>query len=200
MTELVPDNSNRIAHAIGLIFHPALVSIPTLLLVLNDLPLIDITAWTVLVSMIVLGPGMMLVLWLQRRDQHTYQRQTRLPIYALTWASVLACLGIIIVLNAPRELIASIATLAVWLPLQLAINSAFTKISTHVAVITGCLLGVLVLGKIEPLALQIAALVTIPLVAWARIVTKNHTLTQVVLGFVVAAGCVLTVMPFVLSL
>lgn len=200
MTEMIPDNSNRIAHTIGLLLHPVVVSIPTLLLVLSPLPLVDLLAWTILVSVIVLTPGLVTIGWLRRRDRHTYQRSARLPIYLVAWVSVVVCLFIIVVLDAPRELIASMATLAVWLPIQTLINSQITKISTHVAVLTGCVCGVLVLGRIDSLILQTLSLGLIPLVGWARIVTKNHTPTQVILGFLVGAGCVLSVMPLVMAL
>jgi len=199
-TERLPDDSHRLAHAIGLILHPGIVSIPTLLLVLSDIPAAEGLAWTAIIACIVLVPALILIAYLRRRDRHTYQRSARLPIYIVLWVSVLVCLGLTQAFEAPRALVASVATLAVWLPLQLTINSTVTKISTHVAVITGCVFGVLVLGRIEPLPLQIGALLLIPLVAWARLVTKNHTLLQVGLGFLVGGGCVLVVMPLVLGL
>jgi membrane-associated phospholipid phosphatase len=90
------------------------------------------------------------------------------------------------------------ATLAVWLPLQLAINHRITKISAHTGVASGCFTALVLFGKLGN-ALIVTGILLIVLIAWARLMTKNHTLLQVILGCVVGAGSVLLVFPFLLT-
>jgi membrane-associated phospholipid phosphatase len=189
----VPIKDNRVAYWIGRIFHPAVICIPTLALVLNDLPVGDAVLWTALVAGIVVTPGLITIAILKKRQRYVYQRQTRLPVYIVAWLSVFACLIGLLAVDGPVALRVCIAALVVWLPVQLLINTYYTKVSTHVAVVAGCFTGLLMLGRLDHVLLQTAGAAAIPLVAWARMTTKNHTLTQVVLGTVVGAGSVLVV-------
>ena len=137
MTDPIPDNSNRFAYLIGRVFHPAVICIPTLALVLSDLPLHQILLWTILVAAVVTIPGLITIALLERQSRYVYQRNTRLPVYIVAWLSIAACLIILILLDSPEALRVCVGALIVWLPLQLAINTYLTKISTHVAVVAG---------------------------------------------------------------
>lgn len=198
MTEPVPDNSNRVAYWLGYLFHPAVVCIPTLALVLNDLPALEALQWTVLIAAIVTMPGFITVMLLRRQNRYTYQRQPRRPIYLVAWLSVVAGLVVILLLDGPEALRVCLAALIVWLPVQLLINTYYTKISTHVAVVAGCSAGLWMLGKLS-IPLQIVAVTVIVLTIWARVTTRNHTVPQVLLGLAVGAGSVLAVFPFMLG-
>ena len=199
MTDPMPDHSNWFAAALGRLFHPAVICIPTLALVLNGLPLLEAVLWTALVAAIVTVPGLITIAVLQRRQRYVYQRQTRRPVYLVAWLSVVACFAVILLLDGPAALRVCIATLIVWLPVQLFINSRYTKISTHVAVVTGCATGLWLLGKLDSPLLQITALAIIGLTIWARVTTRNHTPAQVALGLLVGAGSVLVVFPLLLG-
>ena len=199
MTDVVPDNSNRIAFLIGQVFHPAVIPVPTLILVLDNLAFPDLIGWTTLVAVIVLIPGLLTMAYLRQRERYAYQQRTRGPIYVVVWLSIVFCLLVVLGLGGPQELAVCIATLAVWIPAQLFVNTAFTKISTHVAVAAGCATGLLVLGKLDTTLAQIVAVLVVVLTSWARVTTKNHTLLQVVLGFVVGAGSVLLMFPLFLG-
>lgn len=190
-TELVPDNSNRLAYWIGRIFHPYLVCIPTVFVVLNDLPLHSAVAWSALVLIVVLGPGIVLVALLQRREQWIYLRRVRGPVYTLVWLSVLSCLLILLWLDAPDVLTACIAALTLWVPLQLFINEYITKVSTHAAVLAACITGLWWLGKLGSPILQAVMVVITGVTLWSRYTTKNHTIPQLLLGLVVGSGSVL---------
>ncbi|MEP6987943.1 MAG: hypothetical protein ABI970_20245 [Chloroflexota bacterium] len=198
MNDILPDNRNRIAHLISLIFHPAIVGIPTLLAILSEMTLSESLGWMVLMIGLLLAPNILLQIILQRKGRLVYQRQTRRPMYIVGWFSVLICLILLIILSAPHVLIACLLALLIWIPFQLIINQSLTKISIHVAVISGCLTGLLVLGKLDSPLLKILAIIILILTAWARIETKNHTLLQVVLGAVVGCLPVLIVFPLVL--
>ena len=132
MTEPMPDNSKRIAYSIGLGLHPASIAIGTLLILLWGLPLGDTIRWTALVASVVLIPIFATTAYLQRQDQYTYQRLSRKPIYLVAWIDVAICLGLILIFNGPTILGICMATLLVWLPLQLGINQFLTKISISV--------------------------------------------------------------------
>lgn len=195
MTEPMPDNSKRIAYFIGLGLHPAPVAVGTLLILLWGLPLADTIRWTALVATVVLIPIFATIAYLQRQDQYTYQRLSRKPIYLVAWIDVAICLGLILIFNGPTILGICMATLLVWLPLQLGINQFFTKVSIHMGVASGCFAALWVVGKLTPL-LSLICIVFLLLLGWARIQTKNHTVGQVVLGCVVGIGSVLLVFPY----
>lgn len=198
MSDIVPDTSNRLAYWIGQIFHPAIISIPTLILVLSDIPLWSALGWTMVVSALVLVPGIGAVFYLRRQGRFAYQRATRHPIYIIAWCNVILAFAVVWLFNGPGELLVCLATLAVWLPLQYLINRYVTKISTHAGVAAGCFTGLLFLGKFPEAWMVAAGLLIVVLVSWARVMTKNHTLTQVLLGLFVGAGSAVVVFPLLL--
>ena len=197
MTDTVPDNSKRIAYFIGLGLHPVPIAIGTLLILLWGLPLSVTIRWTALVASVVLIPIFATTAYLQRQDQYTYQRFSRKPIYLVAWIAVAICLGLILRFNGPTILGICMATLLVWLPLQLGINQFLTKISIHMGVATGCFAALWIVGKLTPL-LTLICIALLLLLGWARIQTKNHTVEQVVLGCVVGLVSVLLIFPFFL--
>lgn len=198
MTDLIPDNRNKVAYAIGKLFHPYLICIPTLLILLNDIPFQEMLGWLIIIISILLTPLLLVGKYLERRKKYLYQRKSRGPIYVTFWISLMGCLIVIQGLNAPRTLIAAILALALWVPIQMAINSYITKVSTHAAVIAGCATGLLLVGKLDnPIALLgVSAAVIATL--WARVVTKNHTIPQVVMGLLVGVLPILIVFSLVL--
>jgi hypothetical protein len=197
MNDPIPDQRNRVAVSIGRVLHPFLLPIPTLLAILSGLPLREALWWFTLIISMILIPGIVSATLMQRLGNPLYQRQTRHPLYLIGWISVLLCLAVIYKVSGPPVLLASVATLVVWIPLQWAINSWVTKISTHAAVAAGCFTTLLVLGKLEPPLLQIGLAVLVAITLWARVVTRNHTLPQVVLGVLVGVLPVLLIFPSV---
>lgn len=199
MNDPLPRRDNRLAYLTGQIFHPAIICVPTVALILSDLPLGEALAWTVLVVALVTLPGLVTMALLRRQGRYAYQRGTRQPLYIVIWLSVLMCLLVLVLLDGPYVMRVCLATLAVWLPVQMTINVYWTKVSTHVAVATGCVTGLWLLGHLPSLPLQVTGLAIIGLTAWARITTRNHTPGQVLLGLVVGGGTVLLVFPLLLS-
>jgi membrane-associated phospholipid phosphatase len=193
--ELIPDTRNRLAYLVGLLFHPAVIGIPTLYLILKDLPLGQVVQWTVLIVGILVLPGFVAVQLYRQRGRYTYQRETRGVLYLIGWSCALLCTLLLVLLQAPPVLIACTTTLVVWVPLQLLINQRFTKISTHAAVVAGCATALLVLGELPTLWSRGLALAIVVAVCWARVVTRNHTLLQVALGVLLGSAVVLLVFP-----
>jgi membrane-associated phospholipid phosphatase len=199
VTDIIPNNSNRVAYYVGLLFHPFVVAVPTLFIVLSEIPANEVLKWVALVISVFMVPVAMSLFFLRLRGKYIYQRRERLRIYIVGWVSILLCLVLTIALHAPAVLVACVAALALWIPLQFGINTWLTMISIHTAVITGCVVGLLMLGKLPSPLLQGLGLAVIVATAWARITTRNHTMTQVILGVFVGALPVLLVFPLVLQ-
>ena len=199
MNDPIPVHHNRFAVIVGQILNPFLLPIPTLLIILNDLPLGERLKWFGLTMVMILVPGAIATALTERFVNPIYKRYTRGPLYLVAWISVLSCLIVILRLNAPSILVASVATLSVWVPLQWAVNTWVTKISAHAAVAAGCLTTLIVLDKAGTPLIEILLLALMILTIWSRVVTRHHTVIQVVLGIAVGTLPVLVVFPLVLS-
>lgn len=200
MTDVVPIRHSRFASMINVIFHPAVICIPTLLIILSGEDPQQVILWSVVSLIVLLVPALIVIGWLQRQGRLTYQRATRLPIYITGIAAVIVNLLVMIAWDAPQVLIACFATLLVWLPVQIVVNQWITKLSAHTAVVAGCLTGLVVAGKVALLPGIIVTVFCLLLVGYARIVTRNHTLQQVVLGAIIGTLPVLVVFPLVMQM
>jgi membrane-associated phospholipid phosphatase len=198
MTELIPDETHLLARWVNRLFHPYVIAIPTALLLLSDIDAASALGWVLVMVGILLPPLALTTLWLKRSNRFAYQRQSRAPIYAVFIASVVVCLALMLTLNAPRILVACLIALLIWTPLQALINAYVTKISIHAAVVAGCASALWVTGKLSHPLLIAGAIVAVVITLWARVVTKHHTPTQVILGALIGALPVLLVFPRVL--
>ncbi len=199
MSDVIPDQSNRFAVIVGKVLHPYFLPIPTILAIMAGLPLGEVIKWAVIVIAITLLPGMAYAAFLQFQGHQLYRRQTRGPLYLVGWLSVSVCLVVVFLFDAPRTLVACVAALVVWLPLQWAVNHWVTKVSAHGAVATGCFVALILLGKIGNVFIGLLLLLCVIITLWARVVTRNHTITQVLLGVAVGAIPVLVVFPWLLA-
>ena len=191
MSDPVPHNQNRMGQIIGIIFHPLVIFIPTLVVVLKDADPLEAIAWLAFITIVILTLSAIVLLRLKWQGRHTYQRESRHHIYFAFWVSMVVCVGLGLVLDAPQRLVFSLLCLCVWVPIQYVINACYTKISVHVAVITGIAAALFVMGDLNSILLVAGALVAILATAWARLVTGNHSLLQVGLGMVVSVSSVL---------
>jgi len=113
----------------------------------------------------------------QFTDHHVRLREQRPLAFLVGIASLLIGLALMVVLGAPRELVALVAAMGVGLIVSLLVTLLW-KISVHVAVVAGAVvILVLVFG---PLLLVLAPLVA--LVGWARVEVADHTPAQVTAG------------------
>jgi len=113
----------------------------------------------------------------QFTDRHVRLREQRPLAFLVGIASLLIGLALMVVLGAPRELLALIAAMGVGLIVSLLVTLLW-KISVHVAVVAGAVvILVLIFG---PLLLVLAPLVA--LVGWARVEVADHTPAQVIAG------------------
>jgi len=113
----------------------------------------------------------------QFTDRHVRLREQRPLAFLVGIASLLIGLALMVVLGAPRELLALVAAMGVGLIVSLLVTLLW-KISVHVAVVAGAVvILVLVFG---PLLLVLAPLVA--LVGWARVEVADHTPAQAIAG------------------
>jgi len=181
-----------------MLLHPFPVAVVTLLIVLSDLSLATALRWTAIISISLILPLTGMIAFMKRRRQYTYQRQERGRLYLIGWLSVAFCLLVIVLFDGPLVLRACMAALLVWTPLQAFINAQFTKVSTHVAVLSGCAVGVLWIKAWQTPLIWLIVLGLIILVGWARMVTRHHTYQQVLLGALTGAVSVSVVFALIL--
>ena len=113
-------------------------------------------------------------------DMHLSRREERPIMLAIGLASVTVGLGLMALLDAPRELFALVGAMVAGVAVALLI-STFWKISIHTSVTAGsATILVIVFG---PWALVLGPLVVA--VAWARVRLGAHTVSQVVVGALV---------------
>jgi hypothetical protein len=123
-------------------------------------------------------------------DHHVSVREQRPIVLLFGIASVLAGIAVLIILGAPRDLVALVGSMAVGLSSSMLVT-LFWKISVHAAVTTGAVVVlVLVFG---PLFLML--LVVVALVAWARVAIGDHTPAQALAGVVLGAAVAGTAFP-----
>ncbi|MFJ1704166.1 hypothetical protein [Kitasatospora sp. NPDC088346] len=115
-------------------------------------------------------------------DRHVGHRKRRLVVLPLVLLSVLISLVTMVVLDAPTDMTAIVlAMFASLLPLLLV--TVWWKISVHTAVTGGAT--VCLALALSPWWLLVAPVVAV--VAWSRVVLRDHTLAQTVAGTVVGA-------------
>lgn len=98
-------------------------------------------------------------------------------------ASVICGMALMLVLDAPSEMIALVAAMLASLVVILAIT-VFWKVSVHTAVSSGAIL--MLALSYGPWFLALYPLVA--LVGWSRLVLRDHTLAQVLVGTALGAA------------
>jgi membrane-associated phospholipid phosphatase len=115
-------------------------------------------------------------------DHHVGVRQQRPVPLLVGVASMLVGLVLLVLLDAPRDLIALVAVVAAGLGLSLLVTLVW-KLSIHAAVVSGAV--TILLFVFGPPLLVVAPLV--PLVCWARVAVHDHTPAQTLAGAVLGA-------------
>lgn len=189
MSDQTPDYSNRLAFLISMIFHPYIVYLVPIFIVVDPQDWV----WIPLLFVVLIAPVAFIVTWLRRQERFAYQRDTRTPIYLAAICSVLTGLIITFVFNAPLSIRVGLATVVFWLPVQFAVNTWITKASIHTAIVSICITGLFYLGYFDTPLLKMTAILIIIAISWSRMVTRNHTLLQVSLGVFCGAASTVTV-------
>ena len=135
-----------------------------------------------------LGP-MLFILWLYASDRISdldmSVREEREAVFSAFVVSYLAGTATLWLLRAPPMMIAAMAGYAAS-AIVIQLITRYWKISTHALGITAPLVALLYLYGTQPLPF----LVLIPIVCWARVYLKAHTVLQVVAGCALGAASV----------
>lgn len=190
---------DRIAVFISFLMNPFLVLIASIILLIRiyAVTIQQAFLWAAIVILFVsLLPSLFILVLVHLgriSDIDLAIREQRVIPLLFSLASVLIGTGILHVINAPREII--------WPGIAYAINSIiFTaitplwKISFHSGVAAGCVTVLTLLVNVQFAWLFFL----LPLIAWARIHRKKHTLLQTVVAALIAV--VSTAMVLQLSL
>jgi hypothetical protein len=123
-------------------------------------------------------------------DHHVSVREHRPVVLVVGITSVLIGIGLLVVLGAPRDLVALVGAMAIGLISSLLVT-LFWKISVHAAVTAGAVVVlILVFGpSLAWLGLVVA------LVAWARVAIGDHTPAQAMAGILLGATVAGTAFP-----
>jgi membrane-associated phospholipid phosphatase len=179
---------NRVARLLTEVFQPP-VTVGLLLLLSPAVePGFPGTVWfgavaVLFVCVLPLAVVVLLVRLGKVTDHHVSDRKQRAPVLAMAVLSLLAGLGLLTAISAPRSVIVMVLAIVSGV-VVLAVISLFWKISGHAgAVALSTAIAVLVLGP--P---WIPLLLLIPVVGWSRVVLRAHTVAQVVAGALVGGG------------
>ncbi|MGD0779814.1 MAG: hypothetical protein ABR954_03410 [Dehalococcoidales bacterium] len=181
----------RIARLISNILNPFLASAAILVLLsFKDAPsTTEALKWAAISLVISVLPVLIVVIWLVRSQKmdgfFDNTRRQRHIIYLL--ASVLGAIGCWLMwgLKAPELLAVTFTAGFAELVVFTGINH-YWKISLHMAFAAGA---VTIVSLVYGMA-AVWAVIFLPLVAWARIELKQHSIAQVITGAVLAAAIV----------
>ena len=184
---------DRIAVAISIIFSPFLIPVPTILLLAwtyaNSLQ--QATLWILVVTVFASVLPSIFILALVRSgrlsDLHLAVRKQRLAPLYLSLVSTLVGTVVLYQIDAPRQIVLPCIAYAINGVVFTAITHRW-KISFHCGSAAGAItvLMLLVDAKIAWLSLLL------PLIAWARVQRKRHTILQTAAAALIAvAGTVL---------
>lgn len=151
--------------------------------------------WSLLaVGFAVLLPFAYVLRGVRRRhltDIHVRQREQRSPPLLVGIGSILVGLALLVILGAPRELVALVAAMMAGLLVTLVVTLAW-KVSVHSAVASGAVVILALVFGPAWLAMGLLA----GLVGWARVKLGDHSVMQVVAGS--ALGAVVAAVVFTL--
>lgn len=184
-----PRFRRRLARLVTEVFAPAPMTALVLVVVVlhsTSTPAEALRWGALTVLFVTLVPLAYIIRGVRRRrltDHHVGLREQRPLPLLVGIASVVALLGLLFALGAPRELFALVAAMAAGLLLSLLVTLAW-KISVHTGVVAGVVTIVTIL--FGPAFLLLCLLVV--LVAWARVELGDHTPAQVVAGAALGAA------------
>ncbi|MFI5795970.1 phosphatase PAP2 family protein [Streptomyces sp. NPDC051677] len=137
--------------------------------------------WGVLAALFCGGiPFAVIMLGVKRghwTDKHVRVREQRAVPLLATMASVLIGISLLVALRAPREVFALVVAMLVGLIITMAVT-IWWKVSVHTAVAGGVVVILLLAygAQVAPLVVGVAA------VGWSRVMLRDHTPAQTVVG------------------
>jgi membrane-associated phospholipid phosphatase len=173
------------------VFHPFIVVIPTLFLAVYfaTSSFVEAVKWTAASVAIVILPLSIFILIRVRRghysDLYVSIRKQRRSLYLVAGVCLISLLAFLVLAGAPRIIVACLYAAVVANAVGAFVNR-FSKVSVHAAAMAGCTAVLFSLSVGIGLAVAAIALV----LGWARVRTEDHSLSQVIMGWAIAAACV----------
>ena len=188
---------DRIAAAISIIFSPFLVPIPTILLLgrTHATTFQQAMLWTIAVTVFVsVLPSIFILILVHSgrlSDLHLAVRKQRLAPLWFSLASTLVGVIVLHQIDAPRQIVLSSIVYALN-GVVFTVITYLWKISFHCGSAAGSItvLTLLVDAKLAWFSLLL------PLIAWARVRRKRHTIFQTVVASLIAAAGTAAVLHF----
>jgi membrane-associated phospholipid phosphatase len=180
-----------IARWLSRVFHPFIIVIPTLLLAVYfaTSSLVEALKWTAASVAIVILPLSIFIFTRVRRghysDLYVSVRKQRRSLYLVAGVCLLSLLAFLILTGAPRVIVACLYAAVVANAVGAFVNR-FSKVSVHAAAMAGCT--AVLFSFSVPIGLAMAAIALV--LGWARVRTEDHSLSQVIMGWAIAAACV----------
>lgn len=168
---------------------PLVVSVAVMLAIslLSTPYLVSALGWWLLASLFVgVVPYTFLLIGVRRgrwTGRHVPLREQRAVPLLFAGGSVVVGLGVLVLLGAPRQLVAVVVAGLAGLTVSLLITLRW-KMSIHTGVASGAATVLTVVGS----ALAVPAWLSVAAVAWARVDLQDHSVGQVVAGAAIAAG------------
>jgi hypothetical protein len=139
-------------------------------------------AWTVVAGVIILLLLIVVYYFVRKgkfSDLDVSTQQQRPLLFLLDFIFAAIYFSVLYILHAPRTLF--LGNIAVFLAVAvLVIINKFIKSSVHMAILSGALTLFVLLGG----TVYLWGFILIPILAWARLATKRHTLNEVITGTV----------------
>jgi hypothetical protein len=192
---------NRIAVTISITFSPFLVPLPTILLLVRKyaVTIQQALLWTLIVALFISVLPSLFIMMLVRSgrlsDLHLAVRKQRLVPLCFALASALAGTVILYQIDAPREIVLPNLAYTINAILFTAITQLW-KISFHSGNVAGCITVLMLLVDVKLAWLFLL----LPLIAWARVHRKRHTILQTAAAAMIAAASTATVLQFSLAI
>ena len=121
-------------------------------------------------------------------DLNISKREQRPLLFTMAMILTLIYLATLFLLRAPQDLLIGTTAIIFGLVVIGAVN-IFTKVSGHLTVLSAFVTFVIIAEGWRALIM----LILIPMLIWARIKTKNHTLIQTILGTILGSAIIITI-------
>lgn len=187
--------AHDLAKWLSRLFHPFVLGPTTLLtlMYLTGTSLNESFKWVTITIVVTIVPLMGVMIYFLKKgsidslDISIREKRTFFYLIALLGFCVLT--AILYFGNAPYIIFICLCTALVSSVISMFINRLFTKVSLHAGTMAGCATALLFVS----VYIGVILLALLPLIGWARIRLKQHSIQQIVLGWGVGISSVMVI-------
>jgi len=186
----------KIARFITFILHPMVLVSPAVFLIViaSGGGYYEAFLWTIVTLLFTLFVAGYILLGVKKGFFSNFdvsKRKQRIYLFPFVIATALIFLAVLFNFNGPKALLMAILYFVIALAILTVVNLR-VKASIHVASLTAALVSASYLFGV----LFYPFLIFIPVMAWARIIEKRHTLKETIVGFIM--GTLLAIMGIII--